>query len=39
MRALVGIDGETVVLAGNDDFAAVQILHGVVRAVMAEAHF
>ena len=35
----VGIDGETVVLAGNDDFAAVQILYWVVGTVMAEAHF
>ena len=35
----VGIDGETVVLAGNDDFAAVQILYRVVGTVMAEAHF
>ena len=35
----VGIDGEAVVLAGDDDFAAVQILHGVVCAVVAEVHF
>ena len=35
----VGIDGEAVVLAGDDDFAAVQVLHGVVRAVVAEVHF
>ena len=35
----VGIDGETVVLAGDDDFAAVQVLYRMVGAVMAEAHF
>ena len=35
----VGIDGEAVVLAGDDDFAAVQVLHGVVCAVVAEVHF
>ncbi len=35
----VGINGKTVVLAGVDDFAAVQILHRVVRTVVAEAHF
>ena len=35
----VGIDGEAVVLAGDNDFAAVQVLNGVVRAVVAEVHF
>ena len=38
-RQSVGINGETVVLAGDDDFAAVQILYRVVGTVMAEAHF
>src|SRR5713226_1612663 len=38
-RKRVRIDGEAVVLAGNDDRSARQILHRVVGAVMPEFHF
>src|SRR5260221_17342 len=38
-RKRVRIDGEAVVLAGNDDRSARQILHRVVGAVMPELHF
>src|SRR5258706_11339485 len=37
-RKRVRIDGEAVVLAGNDDRSARQILHRVVGAVMPELH-
>src|SRR5260370_16919923 len=39
LRKRVRIDGEAVVLAGNDDRSARQILHRVVGAVIPELHF
>src|ERR1051326_320113 len=38
LRERGGIDGEAVVLRSNDHLARVEVLHRMVRAVMAELH-